>query len=185
MKTRTIPRVSPAAIEDIWQRRATAAAIAGARAVVEDGGPIPPGTPVGRLSDIQWGWIVVAILFAWISMRAEQATAEQLDTERTIRMTELDPQPWDAGAVATILPDLAAACADIDWTQPLCAWPRETMVEFLLVALRLARKAMIARDISERGITQKSSADTIARQANAAAGEPLMTPDELNDEIKL
>ena len=59
------------------------------------------------------------------------------------------------------------------------------MVEFLLVAMRLIRKAMIARDISESGITQKSSADTIARQANAAAGGPLMTPDELNDEIKL
>jgi len=91
MKTRTIPQVSPAAIEDVWQRRASAAAVAGARAVVEDGGPIPPGTPVGRLSDIEWGWIVAAILFAWISMRAEQATAEQLDTDRTIRMTALDP----------------------------------------------------------------------------------------------
>src|SRR5262245_24572473 len=183
MKTRTIPQVSLAAIEDVWQRRASAAAVAGARAVVKDGGPIPPGTPVGRLSDIQWGWIVAAILFAWISTRAEQATAEQLDTEPT--MTALDPQPWDAGAVATILPELAGACPDIDWTQPLGAWPRETMVEFLLTAMRLIRKAMIARDISERGITQKSSADTIARQANAAAGGPLMTPDELNDEIKL
>ena len=80
--------------------------------------------------------------------------------------------------MATILPELAAACPDIDWTQPLGAWPRETMVEFLLVAMQLIRKAMIARDISERGITQKSSADTIARQANAATGGPLMTPDE-------
>ena len=184
MKTRTIPQVSPAAIEDVWQRRASAAAVEARVRSSSDSG-IPPGTPIGRLSDIQWGWIVAAILFAWISIRAEQATAEQLDTERTIRMTALDPQPWDAGAVATILPELAAACPDIDWTQPLGAWPRETMVEFLLVAMRLIRKAMIARDISERGITRKSSADTIARQANAAAGGPLMTPDELNDEIKL
>jgi hypothetical protein len=29
------------------------------------------------------------------------------------------------------------------------------------------------------------SASVIARQANAAAGGPLMTPDELNDEIKV
>ena len=185
MKTRTIPQVSPAAIEDVWQRRASAAGVAGARAVVEDGGPIPPGTPVGRLSDIEWGWIVAAILFAWISMRAEQATAEQLDTDRTIRMTALDPQPWDAGAVATILPELAAACPDIDWTQPLGAWPRETMVEFLLVAMRLIRKAMITRDFSDSGITRKSSTSAIARQANAAAGGPLMTPDELDDPIEL
>ena len=49
--------------------------------------------------------------------------------------------------------------------------------------MRLIRKAMIARDLSDKGITRKSSADMIARQANAAAGGPLMTPDELNDEI--
>ena len=102
--------VAESAIEDAWQRQATAAAIAAARGVVKHDGPIPPGTPIGRLSDSQWGWIVAAILFAWISIRAEQATTEQLDTERTIRMTALDPQPWDAGAVATILPELAVAC---------------------------------------------------------------------------
>jgi hypothetical protein len=42
---------------------------------------------------------------------------------------------------------------------------------------------MIARDLSEKGVTQRSSAAAIARQANAAAGGPLMAPDELNDEI--
>jgi hypothetical protein len=134
---------------------------------------------------MEWGWIVAAVLFAWIGKRAEQATAEQLDTEQTIRMTALDPQPWDAGAVAAILPDLANACPDIDWSEPLAKWPRETMIEFLLRAMRLIRKAMIARDLSEKGISRKSSAATIARQANAAAGGPLMTPDELNDEIGL
>jgi hypothetical protein len=56
------------------------------------------------------------------------------------------------------------------------------MIEFLLKAMRLIRKATIARDISDRGVTQRSSASTIARQANAAAG-PLMTPDEFNEEI--
>ena len=85
-------------------------------------------------------------------------------------MTALEPQPWDAGAVAAILPELAAACPDIDWAQPFGAWPRETMVEFLLVAMRLIRKAMIARDISESGITRKSSTSAIARQANAGGG---------------
>jgi hypothetical protein len=57
------------------------------------------------------------------------------------------------------------------------------MIEFLLAAMRLIRKATIARDLSERGVTRKSSASAIARQANAAAGGPLMTPDEWNDEI--
>ena len=59
------------------------------------------------------------------------------------------------------------------------------IVEFLLTAMPLIRKAMIARDLSGRGVTQKSSAATVARQANAAAGGPLMAPDELNDEIPL
>jgi hypothetical protein len=178
-----IGQVSLSAIEDQWQRDATAAAIAGARGVVQMDGPIPPGTPIGRLSDAEWGWIVAGVLFAWISVRAQQAAAENLDTERTIRMTALDPQPWDAGTVAAILPDLADACAELDWSKPLAQWSRENIVEFLLKAMPMIRKAQIARDLSEKGVTRKSSAATIARQANAGAGGPLMTPDELNDEI--
>ena len=153
-------RQSPtaSALEDEWQRRATAAAIAAARGVVKVDGPIPPGTPIGRLGDIEWGWIVAAILFGWISTRAEQATAESIDTEHAIRMTGLDPEPWDAGAVAAILPELAET-PDIDWSKPLGEWPRETMIEFLLTAMRLIRKAMIARDLSERGHHQKIERD--------------------------
>jgi hypothetical protein len=181
-KIRTVGEVSSSAIEDIWQRQATAAAIAAARGVVQMDGPIPPGAPIGRLSDTEWGWILAAMLFAWISKRAEQATAEQLDTERTIRMVALDPQPWDAGAVAAILPDLADACP-LDWSRPVTEWPSEIMVQFLLTAMRLIQKAMIARDLSNKGVSRKSNASAIARQANAAAGGPLMTPDELNDEI--
>src|SRR5215470_7491387 len=167
-KARAIGQLSLSAIEDQWQRDATAAAIAGARGVVHMDGPIPPGTPVGRLSDTEWGWVLAAMLFAWISKRAEQAAAEQLDTERTIRMTALDPEPWDAGAVATILPDLADACSGLDWAKPLAAWPKDDIIEFLLRAMPLIRKAQIARDLSDKGISHKSSAATIARQANAA-----------------
>jgi hypothetical protein len=184
-KMRTIGMVSSSALEDEWQRRATAAAIQAARGVVQIGGPLPPATPIGRLSDTEWGWVLAAMLFAWISKRAEQASCEQLDTEQTIRLTALDPEPWDAGAVAAILPELADACSTIDWSQPLTAWPRDTMVEFLLTAMRLIRKATIARDLSDKGVTRQSNASVIARQANAAAGGPLMTPDEWNDEIGL
>jgi hypothetical protein len=180
-----IGQVSLSAIEDQRQRDATSAAIAGARGVVQMDGPIPPGTPIGRLSETEWGWILAAMLFAWISKRAEQATAEQIDTEQLIRMTTLDPQPWDAGAVAAILPDLADACTGIDWSKPLTAWPKDDIVEFLLKAMRLIRRAMLARDMSEKGVSQKSSAATIARQANAAAGGPLMEPSEFNDEIEI
>jgi hypothetical protein len=184
-KARAIGEISLSALEDQWQRDATAAAIAGARGVIQMDGPIPPGTPVGRLSDVEWGWIVAAVLFAWISVRARQAATEQLDTERLVRMIALDPQPWDAGAVATILPDLADACSDIDWSKPLTEWSQETMIGFLLKAMPLIRKAMIARDISAKGVTRKSSANMVARQANPAAGGPLMTPDEFDDEIAL
>jgi hypothetical protein len=182
-KMRTVGQISPSAIEDQWQRDATAAAIEAARGVVKLDGPIPPGTPIGRLSDTEWGWILAAVLFAWISKRAEQAACEQLDTEQTIRLTALDPEPWDAGAVAAVLPELADACGTIDWSQPLTAWPRDTMVEFLLKAMRLIRKATIARDLSDKGVTRQSNASVIARQVNAAAGGPLMTADEWNDEI--
>jgi hypothetical protein len=181
---RPVAQVSPAAFEDAWQRRATAAAIEAARQVVQIDGPIPPGTPIGRLGEIKWGWITAAILFGWISTRAQQAASEQLDTEQTIRLTGLDPDPWDAGAVVAILPELADT-PGIDWSKPLADWPRETMVEFLTIALALIRKAVIARDLSDKGVTRKSSASMITRQANAAAGGPLMTPDEFDDEISL
>jgi len=102
------------------------------------------------------------MLFAWIATRAEQAAAEQLDAEQTIRMTGLDPQPWDIGAVMAILPELADACPDIEWSQPLASWPREIMADFLLTAMRLIRKAMIARDLSGKGITRKSKTNDAA-----------------------
>jgi hypothetical protein len=182
-RLRKIGEVSPTALEDIWQRKATEAAIAAARGVIRIDGAIPPGTPVGRLGDVEWGWIVSAILFGWIAVRAEQASSEQLDAEQTIRMTGLDPEPWDAGAVMAVLPDLADS--DIDWSRPLSTWSREAMTSFLLTAMRLIRRATIARDLSDKGVTRKASTNTIARQANAAAGGPLLAPDELNDEIKL
>ena len=182
-RMRKVGVVAQSAIEDAWQKRATEAAVAAARGVVKHDGPIPPLTPIGRLSDIEWGWIVAAILFGWIRMRAEQATAENLDAERTIRASGLDPDPWDSGAVRAILPDLVDACPDIDWSLPLASWSKETITEFLLTALRLIRAAMLARDLSEQGITRKTGASTIARQANAVAGGPLMTPEEWDDPI--
>src|SRR5262249_35454384 len=167
-KTRTIGEVSLSALEDAWQRQATAAAVEAARGIVQMDGPIPPATPIGRLSDTEWGWVLAAMLFAWISTRAQQAASEQLDSEQVIRLIALDPQPWDTGAVMAILPELADTCPDIDWSKPLAQWSRETMAEFLLAAMRLIRKAMIARD--HKGISRKSNASVIARQANAAAG---------------
>ena len=158
--------------EDDWQRKATAAAVTAARNIVlGDDAAINKSAPVGRLSDTEWGWIVTAVLFAWIGARAEQAAAEELDTEQTIRLTGLDPNPWDAGAIAAILPELAQ-CRGVDWGQSLNDWSRETMIGFLLDALRLVRRGMIARDRGG-GITRKSTPP-----AGIATGE-------LNDALPL
>jgi hypothetical protein len=147
--------------EDEWQARATTAAIAAARKVVAGQAPPPIGTgnvplstPIERFDDTEWGWIVAAVIFAWISVRAEQATAESLDVEATIRTTDLDPEPWDAGAVAAILPELSHT-PGIDWSKSIGEWPRETMVLFLTAALALIRKAVIARDVGGGTITRK------------------------------
>jgi hypothetical protein len=37
---------TPSAMEDVWQRMATAAAIVSARKVIDTDGVIPPGTPI-------------------------------------------------------------------------------------------------------------------------------------------
>jgi hypothetical protein len=171
-------------IDDIWHRRATAAAIIAVRELINAGGAIAPGTPVSRLGDIELGWFTAANLFAWIKCRSEQATAEGWNTEPALRLTGLDPDPWDAGAVESILPELGEL-QSFDWSKPITAWPKDTMVRFLLEALKLTEKAMIARDIGGGGVSTNSnmSKDEMQRIAAAEAGGPLMTPGEFDDSL--
>jgi hypothetical protein len=183
-KRRIFGAPTATAVEDAWLRQATAAAVAAVRDVTKPGGALPPGTPVGFLSDVELGWIISAALFGWIKTRAAQATSEGLDTELAIRATGYDPDPWDVSAIEAILPELAEA-SKIDWSKPLAEWPRETMVEFLTTAFALIHKAMVARDLGGGTVTRKSSASVIARQTNASAGGPLMTPNEFDDPIGL
>jgi hypothetical protein len=156
------------AIEDAWQRQATRVAIEKARAVVS-GGAVPPMTPVGRLSDTEWGWIVASILFGWISERATQATANGFETEKHIRTTGIEPGPWDAGAIGTILPELADA--PIDWNASLAELSRDEMIIFLGAAYTLIDKAMQARELGGNSITRKSP-DGTAVLADADAFVP-------------
>jgi hypothetical protein len=151
------------------------AAIEAARKIAAGGTVIPAGTPIAKLSGTEWGWIIAAVLFAWIAARSEQATAEGINVERAIREGTADA--WDAGAIGAILPELATV--DIE---PLAAWPRETMIEFLTKAFGLIRTAMAARDRGA-GVTRNSDAGRIAREANAAAGNPLVVPSDLNDDL--
>jgi hypothetical protein len=135
--------------ENEWLDRATSAAINAARGIVlGDDAAIPMTTPVGRLSDVEWGWIVAAVIFAWVTTRAAQATVEGRDVEMAIR----------DGVDGACLPALADT-PGIDWTKPLIEWPRETMIDFLLKTLGLAKDALAARDCGP-GITRKS-ADTV------------------------
>jgi hypothetical protein len=132
--------------EDEWQRKATDAAIAGARKIVTlNGASVPAMTAVGRLSDPQWGWIVTAAIFGWIKTRCEQAVAEGLDQEQAVRLTGLNPSPCDVAAVTSILPTLADK-AGIDWSRPLQAWSKDEMTNFLVMAMNLINAAEIARD---------------------------------------
>jgi hypothetical protein len=143
--------------EDEWQAKATDAAIAGARKIALNSSGLPPMTPVGRLTDSQWGWIVTAAIFGWIQTRCEQAIEEGLDQEQAVRQTGLSPSPCDVAIVRSILPTLADQAA-IDWSQPLQAWSKDTMANFLLLAWRLIGAAEIARDQGPGKILRKSDA---------------------------
>jgi hypothetical protein len=160
--------------EDEWQYKATAVAIESVRKVIAEGA-IPAGTPIGRLSETELGWLVAAALFGWIQTRAEQAVTRGIDTELNIRDTGHDPSAWDAGTVTAILPKLAEI-EGFDWSLPITAWPKDTMIRFLLTAMALIRHAMSMRDLPNERITRASET---ARQVNAAAGGPLLDPDEL------
>jgi hypothetical protein len=169
------------AIDDVWQRRACAAAIGAVREVINSGA-IPPTTPLSRLNDVELGWLFAAALFAWIKTRAEQATAEGCDTELALRLTSHAPLPWDAGAVAHILPQLAEL-PDVDWSKPIGAWPKDTVVRFLLAAMKLIDAAMIARDVGGGITTNRKSLEEMQRIVSAEAGGALVAPNELDDPI--
>jgi hypothetical protein len=130
--------------ENEWLDRAIAAMIAAARKVALANSPLM-NTPVGRLTDSQWGWIVTAAIFAWVSVRVQQAIAEGLDQEQAVRTTGLTPSPCDVAVVTSIMPKLAET-AGIDWSLPLQAWSKDMMTNFLMLAWKLINESECARD---------------------------------------
>jgi hypothetical protein len=146
-------RLSLSALEDAWQREATRVAIEQARAAVT-GGAVPPLTPIGRLSDTEWGWIAAAVLFGWITTRSRQATSNGVGPDKYLYVNEmLNPDAWDIGAIEAILPELGNCQAD--WSKSLSQFSREEMIAFLGDAYNLIGKAMLARDMGEERITHK------------------------------
>jgi hypothetical protein len=176
--TYPVPPLGSSRNEDEWQHKATAVAIDAVRKATAEGA-IPAGRPIGRLSETDLGWLVAAALFGWIQTRAEQAVTRGIDTELNIRDTGHDPSAWDAGTVAAILPKLAEI-EGFDWSLPITAWPKDTMIRFLLNAMQLIRQAMSVRDLPDGRITRASET---ARQVNAAAGGSPLDPDELEEPL--
>jgi hypothetical protein len=180
MKNARIASVS--AENDKWLRQATSAAVAKVRELIGPKELIASSTPAGRLSDAQLTWAVSAAIWAWIDVRGAQAATEGLDPERAIRVTGLDPDPWDAGAVKAILPELAKSCVGFNWNAPASSWTKDELAQFLLTAFTLTQRAMTARDAVEDQVAGKPiNPDIVARQLNRAGGNPAMTVDEFND----
>jgi hypothetical protein len=75
--------------ENEWQDKATAVAITAVRKIALNSSGLPPMTPVGRLTDLQWGWLVTAAIFGWIQTRCQQAIEEGLDQEQAVRLDAL------------------------------------------------------------------------------------------------
>jgi hypothetical protein len=170
--------------QDEWMRRASAASIAAFNELVGHGAEavILSKVPVGRLTDAEKGWICSSAVFAWIGARAEQAAHEGWNAEHAIRTTGLTPDPWVMGAVTGILPKLFEALSDddFDWNQPLGAWSKDDIAEFLMTAFNLMQHAFAARDSTEAQ-TIGTDANVMARQINAAAGNPCMTASEFKE----
>ena len=118
-------------------------------------------TPVGRLTDNQWEWIITAAIFGWIEVRVQQAIDEGRDSEQTVRLLEASPSPCDVAVVKSILPALADT-AGVDWSQPLNGWSKETMTGFLMLAWDLLTKAEVTRDHSPGTTLRKSKEEGTA-----------------------
>jgi hypothetical protein len=147
-------------LENEWLDKATAAAVAGARRIASSPGPLM-NTPVGRLSDHEWGIICAAVIFGWVETRVQQAIAEGRDQEgqeEMVRHTGLSPSPCDSAVVRSILPAVADQ-AGIDWTLPLTAWSADAMVGFLLLVWRLLDEAETARDHGPGKILKRAEFD--------------------------
>jgi hypothetical protein len=170
-------------IEADWDAKATQSAIAAAKEVISSDG-INPRAAISTLSEIEWGWIAAAAIFAWIKTKSEQATMEGSGYEIPIRtMTARDPQPWEAGAISSILPALGNI-EKLDWSKPIGEWSKDQIVSFAWSIYKLTDAALAARDEGANDkIVRRLSRPEMEREASASTGGPLLAPRELDDAI--
>jgi hypothetical protein len=173
---RASKRAAISADRDRWTKQAFESCVVAAKDLVGVDGPIRPLSPISKLGEDEWGWIASTIVWAWIATRSEQAAVEGWDRERAAHTIGLTPDPWVAGVIAAVLPKLAEACPELDWAAPVGAWPKDDVVAFLLTAFNLIQHALAARDAAENPPgAGGADPDVIARQLNAAAGNPRIT----------
>ena len=167
---------------DKCTKRAFDAGVAAAKDLIGTEGPIRPSVPVGLLTESEWGWVVSTVVSAWVQIRSEQASVEGWNCERAAHETGLEPDPWVQGAVASILPKLVEACPGLNWGKAVGEWEKNDVVAFLIAAFGLIQRTLAARDAAENppGVAG-ADRDLVARQLNAAAGNPLMTIAELRE----
>lgn len=167
-------------IETDWDVKASQSAIDAAKAVVGEG--INARAAISSLSDIEWGWVAAAAIFAWIKTKSQQAVAEGTGYDEPIRtMKHREPQPWEAGAVESILPALGNL--ELPWDKPIGEWPKPVITTFAWHIHRLVASAMAARDEGAQcTITKKLRSET-EREVSAALNGPLMSRAEFNDDI--
>ncbi|MGY2987675.1 hypothetical protein [Bradyrhizobium sp. USDA 4508] len=164
-----------------WMAKATKSAIDAARAVISEHG-INGRAMVSSLSELEWGWIACAAIFAWIKTKAEQAVAEGVGYDKAIMfMADYFPQPWDAGAVASILPKLSEL-KGIDWSKPVSEWSRDEMIRFTWNAHYLIDGAIARREEGAEGKLTRASQARTERELSARNGGPLLSRKELDDD---
>lgn len=170
-------------IEADWDLRATQSAIDAARAVVSGEG-INSRAMISSLSDVEWGWVAAATIFAWIKTKAQQAVEEGCGYDTAIRtMAHRSPAPWEAGAVETILPALGSV-SGVDFDKPLSQWSKDQIVSFSWQIYRLTDAALAARDEGAGDkIVKRLTQPETEREISAAHGGPLLARGELNDDI--
>ncbi len=175
-------QITQPASDDEWQVIASEAAVAAVRELYKSGG-INGRATLASLGDIEIGWIVAAAIFAWIKVRAQQAVANGINPEITIRaMAHKVPDPWQAGAIKSILPALGDI-KGLDWSKPVGFWSEEEITAFAFHIHELISRAYAGRDAAAVGaIINKIGKEETERLHSAAHGGPLMSRGEVLDD---
>jgi hypothetical protein len=169
-------------IEAEWMEKSTQAAIDAAKAVIADN-DINGRAMISSLNNLEWGWIAMAAVFAWIKTKSEQAVAEGQGYEQTIRaMPGYSPQPWEAGAVTSILPVLGDL-QGVDWDKPVSEWSEAEMVCLCWRVHKLVGAALKARNEGSIDKIVQPSQAVAERELSARSGGSLLARGELEDDV--